>query len=481
MQDNQIINIEAQILSTILHFGKDIFESVYDFLRASDFSLHLHSCIFKACERLLNENSTIDENTVCLEMQKDMKINLDDIMPIISLSPLSNLETYIKMIKENAIKRELKNLAGFIHKESTSPQNSSDMILDSIESKIFALSMHKDTEGFVKGKEAVIKAIEHIKRVKELQNILIGTDTGFKELNEITTGFNKGELIVIGARPSMGKTALILSMILKTLASGRGVALFNLEMSITELMLRMLSAHSRIPMQDIRKGRLDDREMSKLSQASQYLCSKDSFYIDDGHNLTLSNLRSKLRRLKSQDSNISIAFIDYLQLMQPDKSKNLPRHEEIAEISRGLKKLARELEIPIVTLAQLNRSLEYRDDKRPILSDLKESGSIEQDADIIMFLYRDEVYKEREHKHRAASARKQGAQGTGGDKQGGTQIAPYIIPQVEDVELIVAKNRNGEIRTIKVKFEKQYTAFIDIEEHESYNSLEETQNIDIPF
>lgn len=471
--ENQIINIEAQVLSSILDSGRKVFEEVADLLKSNDFLMPLHSSIFKACERLLENDEYIDANIVCLEMQKDSQFKAEDILSIASLSPLSDIDTYIKKIKENSIKRQLKDLAGFIHKESISPSKSSEEILDSIESKVFALSVDKDTEGFLTGKDATLIALKHIKKMKETQTFLQGVDTGFKELNEITTGFGKGELVVIGARPSMGKTALILSMIIKTISSGKGVALFNLEMSTTELMIRMFSAYARIPMQDIRGGKIEDYELTKITAISQKLCDATKFFIDDGHNLTLSKLRSKLRKLKTQENNISIAFIDYLQLMQPDKSKNLPRHEEIAEISRGLKKLARELEIPIVTLAQLNRSLEYRDDKRPILSDLKESGSIEQDADIIIFLYRDEIYKERDNKHKIASARKQGQK----------EIEAYKIPDVEDVELIVAKNRNGEIKTIKAKFEKKYTLFVDDEELRMIENMEaqSEEPIDMPF
>lgn len=450
--------IERVVLSAIL-FSPDKFDEICDILSYNDFAFPLHSCMFRACETLNKSNTPITPELICIEMNKSMEVTLDDIAFIIAESPIVDIDSYVRQIKNASLNRSLFSLSSFIRDESLKSSASAMQILEEVEKKVYTLSLQDSSSDFRTAQEVVYATMQIINENKSKLGALKGIDTGFKELNHATTGFNDGELIIIGARPSMGKTALILSMILKIISSGKGVALFSLEMPAEQLMLRMLSARSMVPLQLVRSGDMNDDEVAKLTQASQDLCGHTNFYIDDGQ-LSLSSLRTKMRKLKAKDESVGIVMIDYLQLMASmGGMNNSARHEIIGEISRGLKILARELKIPIVALSQLNRTLESRDDKRPILSDLRESGSIEQDADIIIFLYRDEVYKERESKQQVAAAKKKKNQGEN------VEVGElYKAPEIEKAELILAKNRNGATRTIEILYNKKYTLFQD--EHE---------------
>ena len=254
----------------------------------------------------------------------------------------------------------------------------------------------------------------------------------------------------------MGKTAFMLSIAQSILNANVGVAIFSLEMPALQLMIRLLSSLSSISMQNLRRGNLNDAELEQLSICTDAMEKKELF-IDDGSVLNISQLRSKLRKLKRQHPNVGIAMIDYLQLMVGDRNQG--KQIEISDISRGLKTLARELQMPIIALSQLNRELEKRDDKRPILSDLRDSGAIEQDADMILFLYRDDVYKKRADKERKARLEKEG--------KGGDFKPEYEERDVEPAEIIVAKNRNGETKTIRIQFRKRFTRFENPETNET--------------
>ena len=457
---NIIEKIERMVLSAIL-FSPDKFDEICEVLTYTDFLFPLHSCMFHACEILYKTNMPITSEIVCIEMNKTMQVSLDDIAHISAEFPTANLDTYVEQIKNASINRSLLSLASFIRDESIKSGSIAKDTLEKVEKRLYALSLQDSHTDFRNAEDVILSTIELIKANKAKMGALKGINTGFRDLNIATTGFNPGELIVIGARPSMGKTALILSMALKIISSHKGVAIFSLEMPAEQLMLRMLSAKSMVPLQSVRSGDMNDSEFTKLTQATQDLSSHRNLYIDDGSQLTLAGLRTKMRKLKARDNTVSIAMIDYLQLMSGMESMNAKavRHEFIAEISRGLKNLARELNIPIIALSQLNRMLENRDDKRPILSDLRESGAIEQDADIIIFLYRDEVYKERESKQQIAAAKRKKNQGEEIDIQD-----PYKAPDIELSELILAKNRNGETRTIEMLYNKKYTLFQDINE-----------------
>ena len=265
-------------------------------------------------------------------------------------------------------------------------------------------------------------------------------------------------------------TALVLNMALKALERGEGVAFFSLEMPAEQLMLRMLSAKTSIPLQALRVGNLRDDEWSRLSNAVDEI-SQRKLFVDDGGYATIHHVRSKLRKLKSQHPEISMAMIDYLQLMSGDSKGGsfAGRQQEISEISRGLKQLARELEIPIIALSQLNRSLESRENKRPMLSDLRESGAIEQDADIILFVYRHDVYLEREEKEKEMKAKAEGKE----------YESKFKRKEEEETELIIGKQRNGPTGTVELIFQKSFTRFVDKKkDEEPYEVVFESGNID---
>ena len=246
----------------------------------------------------------------------------------------------------------------------------------------------------------------------------------------------------------MGKTAFTLNLAQNILDDGLGVAIFSLEMPAEQLMLRMLSAKTSIPLQKLRVGDLDDDQWSRLTSASDEM-AKQKLFVDDDGMLNIHQLRSKLRKLKSQHQEISLCVIDYLQLMNGSSSKD--RHLEVSEISRGLKLLARELEIPIIALSQLNRGLESRNDKRPMLSDIRESGSIEQDADMILFVYRDDVYRMREEAEKEKRAKAEGVE----------YKSEFKERKEEDAEIIIGKNRNGPIGKADLIFQKDFTRFVE--------------------
>ncbi len=456
-------NIERTILGAIL-FDPSIFDTIREEVSNDDFFYPAHRHIYEICNHLYIQNNPLDIEFIKNKIDSKI-IGDDELLSILATNPIANIENYITLLKENSLKRKLHNLAMLLREQSQNDNLKSQEILDNIEKKIYLISTQSVQSEFRNAQEIIDSTMEKIKELKTKGNQLVtGIASGFIELDKTTTGFNKGDLIIIGARPSMGKTTLFLNMAQNILKHQNGVAVFSLEMPAEQLMLRMLSALSNIPLQKLKVGDLNDDEMIELSKQAEFMAQKD-FFVDDGGNLSISTLRSKLRKLKSKNPNIQIAIIDYLQLMH---GNNKERHIEISEISRGLKILARELQIPIIALSQLNRSLETRDDKKPILSDLRESGSIEQDADIILFLYRDEVYHMREMTSKLAKLEKDGKESEA--KKQKEAIIKARQKDIESAEIIIAKNRNGETRDISIQFNKRYTRFenISTEKETSY-------------
>lgn len=442
------IAIERSLLSAIL-YDPSIFSDCEESLESSDFGYKNHSEIFMAMRELYHRDLPIAEDFIRKKVSLDID---DDMFEILSTTPIVDIKSYIKELKDLSLKRKLHHLANLIKDKSLNKDLPSVDIINEIEGEIFRLQSSSQNKEFRKFSDVTSSMLFDISKLKERGNSFqIGIDTGFSELNKMTTGFNKGELIILAARPAMGKTALALNMAVPTLKDGKGVAFFSLEMGAEQLALRVMSFMSKIPLQKLRIGDLDDKEW----QYFQGMCNKLSswkFYIDDTGGLDITHLRSKLRKLKLKDPSLSLVFVDYLQIMSGISNKD--RHLEVAEISRGLKILARELEVPIVALSQLNRSLENRGDRRPTLSDLRESGSIEQDADIILFIYRDSYYKRKDAKENIERARKEGK-----------QLPKEEIPaeqEVEEVELIIGKHRNGPIGTIKLQMHTIYTHFVSI-------------------
>ena len=459
------LDIERGILNAILLDGK-VYEDVAAILKPKDFYLPFHQAVFETMEELYKKDLPIDEVFLRDALEKKKKMDEEFFLEILGTAPIEAVEAYAKEIKELATKRELIHLSTEIQKIVFEEDKRAIEEVEEIQSKLFQIATSNVSGDFKDSSNIVQDTIKFIKTQAAKKNkIVTGLDTGFIGLNRMTSGFNEGDLIIIAARPSMGKTAFALNIALNVVKKDKGVAIFSLEMPAEQLMLRMLSAASQIPLQDMRRGALSDEEWSKLSEVSDYLSTKPLFVDDEGY-INIHTIRAKLRKLKAQNPELSLAIIDYLQLISSDQRE---RHLAIAEISRSLKLLARELQIPIIALSQLNRALESRPNKRPMLSDLRESGAIEQDADIIMFIYRDDVYKMMEAKKKQKEALEQGKK---------VEI-DFQEKEVEDAEIIIGKQRNGPTGTVEMLFHKKYTKFED--KTGEYKEVEPTEaNIEVP-
>ena len=445
------INIERSVLSSII-FDPEIIEDILGILKHIDFYHPAHQQIFKVMEDLSNNDLPIDEEFIRKRLSgKDIDDSI--YLEILSSNPISNIMAYVAEIKDAAVKRELASLAHVIVKEVEDDEKSAIQSVDVVQNALYKITTDSASSELKDMETINIETLDLIQKMKERgDSYLIGETTGFISLDKKTTGFNAGDLVIIAARPAMGKTALVLNMALKNIEANKGVVIFSLEMPSSQLMLRLLSAKTSIPLQDLRKGSLSDQQWTILTSAFDELNTK-KLWVDDNGSLNINQLRARVRKLaQNPDNNISMIIIDYLQLMQGTGTKD--RHQEVSEISRGLKMLAREIDIPIIALSQLNRGLESRPDKRPMLSDIRESGSIEQDADIIMFVYRDDVYKERDELRKEKEAKDKGEQYT----------SSFVNKAEEDAELIIGKQRNGPTGTVKLIFQKSMTRFIDKEQ-----------------
>ena len=313
--------------------------------------------------------------------------------------------------------------------------NPIDESLDSAEKLIFDIAANKATSDLVHAKDLVLKAYENIEYRYEHQDELLGTPTGFYDLDDTLNGLQKSDLIILAARPSMGKTAFALNIAQNVAIRAKvPVAIFSLEMSKDQLMHRMLCSEAEVDSQRLKTGNMQSKDWEKLANAMNEF-SQAPIYIDDTSGCTITDIRAKCRRLKMQEKNLGLVLIDYLQLMEGSGRED--RMQQISAISRGLKILAKELDVPVIALSQLSRAVESRTDKRPMLSDLRESGAIEQDADIVMFIYRDEYYRK-------------------------TEDGEEEVQRAEtkgESEIIIAKHRNGGLGTIKLIFQGNITKF----------------------
>ncbi|NWF66825.1 MAG: replicative DNA helicase [Campylobacterales bacterium] len=462
MNDN-LLNIERALLSS-LFFNPQTIEDLIEKIGHKDFYLPSHQMIYKACEELYAKNEPIDDELIREILIKDKKFDDTVLLDILSTNPIVNVEAYIKIVKENSIKRELNKLAITISKLTNEDNQITSDVIDFVQAEIYKITQDTTTE-FKDSVTVLASTLDHIQKMKERGNSrLIGIDTGFRDLNKMTSGFGEGDLVIIAARPSMGKTAFVLNILQKALSRNESVAFFSLEMPAEQLMLRVLSMKTSIPLQELRIGNLRDDEWDRLNQACSTL-EKSKLFIDDDSMLNIHQLKAKLRKLKNKHPEINLAIIDYLQLMSGSSNKD--RHLEVSEISRGLKMLARELKIPIIALSQLNRGLESRSNKRPMLSDLRESGAIEQDADIILFIYRDDVYRAQEEKEKEMKARADGKEHT----------KKFNEKEEEEAEIIIGKQRNGPTGTVDLIFQKKFTRFVD-SGHVPIEHVYTTSNID---
>lgn len=457
------LSIERGVISAVLYDGK-LYEDVISIIKPKDFYLPFHQKVFEAMERLYINDLPIDEIFVKEELEKREAYDAEYYLELISTAPVETVESYAKEIKDKAVKRELLHFANLVKQSVV--ENEDDRAIDTVEkiqSELFEIATQSMTGDFKDGEKIALSTLEYIKEQQKKANKLVtGLDTGFIDLNKMTSGFHPGDLIILAARPSMGKTSFALNIAGHALKNDKAVAVFSLEMPAEQLMLRMLSASAGLPLQQVRTGNLDEQGWSTLTRAVDYY-SSTQLYVDDDGNATIHSVRAKLRKLKVMNDNLSLVVIDYLQLMSGD---NKERHLQVSEISRGLKLLARELNVPIIALSQLNRGLESRPDKRPMLSDLRESGAIEQDADIILFVYRDDVYKNREARQKIKEA----------EQKGERSEIQIVEKEVESAEIIIGKQRNGPTGTVDLQFNKKFTRFENKEiEINEYTPMEDTQ------
>ncbi|MFT7824161.1 MAG: replicative DNA helicase [Sulfurimonas sp.] len=464
MENMYNLNIERAVLSAII-FDPEIYEEIAAKLNPQDFYLPFHQHLFSAMGELSHEEKPIDEEFLRAKLHAKGKFDEVAMLDLLSANPISNTAAYLSEIKAKASKRALATLATEIKKTTIEDDLPAEEVMNLVEKKLYEITQNSTNEDFRESEEITLAMMDEIERLKLLGNSkLIGTDTGFRNLNDKTSGFGKGDLVIIAARPAMGKTALVLNMALKALERDEGVAFFSLEMPAEQLMLRLLSAKTSIPLQSLRIGDLRDEEWSQLSAATDEL-SKKKLFVDDGGHATIHQVRSKMRKLKSQHPEISVAIIDYLQLMSGEGKEG--RQQEVSDISRGLKQLARELQIPIIALSQLNRGLEARENKRPMLSDLRESGAIEQDADIILFVYRDDVYREAKEKEKEMKAKAEGKE----------YSSDFRKKSEEEAEIIIGKQRNGPTGTVDLVFQKRFTRFVDASHSPAFEVVYEEGDI----
>lgn len=428
-------NIEAEkaVLSAILLDDQNL-TLVSDVLKPSDFYTKAHNIIYQAVLDLAQENKKVDLLVLQDHLQTkkllDQAGGIEYIMELQEDIPaMGLLAQHAQIVKDKAMLRDLIHSAADII-GSCYEQNIQeiDSVLDAAEQKIFQISNKLAAPTFTKLDSILKKTFQQLAQVKSSHEGITGISTGFSEFDQMTSGMQRGDLLILAARPSMGKTALALNMAMSAWHTGNAVGIFSLEMSAEQLVLRMLSAESQISHQKIRNALVSPDEWMNLTNTAARLAEAKVF-IDDSPSINIMELRAKARKLKSQE-NISLLVIDYLQLISSHQ-RHENRNQEISSISRALKALAKELGIPVLALSQLSRSLENRMDKRPMLSDLRESGAIEQDGDVIFFIYRDVVYNpDTEH--------------------------PDIA------EVIIGKQRNGPVGSFNTRFHGEITCFEDI-------------------
>ena len=413
---------------------RDAITIASEILTVDDFYQKQYGILFEAMVELYTENVPVDLITLQNRLkEKDVPpeiSSLEFVRDMITKVPTSvNVGTYAKIVSEKAALRRLIRVNEEIASACYAGKDSVEEIMEDTEKKIFQVLQRKTNDEFVPIKDVVLNALDKIEAASRMKGSVTGMPTGFIDLDYKTSGFQPSDLILIAARPSMGKTAFVLNIAeYMAFRSNETVAIFSLEMSKEQLVNRLFALESRVDSQILRTGNLSDNDWSSLIEAAGVI-GRSNLIIDDTPGISVSELRSKCRKYKLEH-NLGIIMIDYLQLMQGSR-KSESRQQEISDISRSLKEIARELQVPVVALSQLSRAVEQRPDHRPMLSDLRESGAIEQDADVVMFLYRDDYYNHDTEKKDVA-------------------------------EVIIAKQRNGPIGTVELAWLPRYTKFANM-------------------
>ena len=450
MTDNlppQNIEAEQAVLGAIF-LNTDALADAMEYVEADDFYRRAHQILFQAMVNLNNDGEAIDVLTV----QNYLTTNnqLDDVGGVAYIAELAtsvptaaNAGYYAKIVEGKSMLRRLISTATNIITQANNGDDDVPSLLDSAERQIMDVSERRNRSGFREIKDVLNETLSDIDRLSQQSEDITGLPTGYREFDKMTAGLQPDNLIILAARPAVGKTAFALNIAQNVATStDTSVAIFSLEMSAESLVNRMLCAEGSINANHLRTGQLDEGEWQNLIVAMGAL-SNTSIFIDDTPGIKMAEIRAKCRRLAKEKGNLGLVVIDYLQLIEGSNKES--RQQEVSEISRQLKKLAKELSVPILALSQLSRGVEQRQDKRPVLSDIRESGSIEQDADIVAFLYRDDYYERGESKS---------------EEDGADQDS--LNQDVGEVELIIEKNRAGARGTVKLLFIKSYNKFSNI-------------------
>ncbi|MFC4651529.1 replicative DNA helicase [Lactococcus nasutitermitis] len=437
----QDLEAEQAVLGAIFLDSERLVE-VKEYLTSNDFYKNAHKLIFRTMEKLFDTREAIDVLTVRsqLENQGDLEAigGISYIAELAANTPTAaNAVYYAKIVAEKSLLRQLINKLTSSVQKAYEQDSPADDILAEAEKNLIDVQQGRNTSGFRKISEIINLSLDDIEKHAQDKSVVTGLATGYVELDRMTTGLHDEELIIIAARPAVGKTAFALNIAQNIgTKQDKAVAIFSLEMGAESLVNRMIAKEGRIESQHLRTGQLTDDEWNALFIATGAL-SQSEIYIDDTPGIKITEIRARARKLAQESGNLGLILIDYLQLISGTGREN--RQQEVSEISRQLKILAKELHVPVIALSQLSRGVEQRQDKRPVLSDIRESGSIEQDADIVAFLYRDDYY-ERE-----------------GEEDDGESM------QDNSVEVIIEKNRSGSRGTVKLAFIKEYSSFDNID------------------
>src|SRR5574344_95218 len=387
--------------------------------------------IFIAINDLHSQNIPLDSATVKNEIEKKGSINeiggIEYLSEVIdSVITAANVDYYIDIVRDKALRRLLIDVTTNITTDAYNEEEETNNLIDDAEKRIFSVTKARKAGEFKTIGDVIRTTQEELERLAKNQTDITGVPSGFYDLDKITSGFHENELIILAARPAMGKTAFGLNLAVNAAVSTKkNVAIFNMEMSAEQLAFRMISSIGGIEQNKLRTGRLEHNDWKKVNEAMSEL-GDTNLYIEDTPGMTVSEIRAKCRRLATKEPGLAMVVIDYLQLIQGNNKYEGNRQQEVSDISRSLKTMAMELKVPVIALAQLSRSVELRENKRPIMSDLTESGSIEQDADIVAFLYRDDYYNKK------------------AEDKSNTSLT----------ELIISKHRNGGTGTIELLFER---------------------------
>ena len=433
-----VIDMEKELLSAMMIKGGVAIPKIQEIIREEDFYRPEHRMIFRVMMELYQNGDLPNPLIISETLRQKGYGNQIGMKYVYTLSALTNttayIETYAKTIREKAFLRQLIDIGQEIVDSAYENKLTAEELLREAEKKILAATIRNDKRELEKVSNILKTSLENIQHIYNNPGSLRGVPTGLADVEKVLNGLHKSDLILLAARPSMGKTALALNIAVNAAKRDKVVALFSLEMSCEQIGNRLLSSESKVNSLHLNTGNLSGGDMNKLVDALDDL-SRLNIFIDDTPGISILDLRSKARRLKHEVGDLDLIVLDYLQLMQGRSSRNteMNRQQEISEISRSLKALARELNVPILALSQLSRNVEMRAEKKPQLSDLRESGSLEQDADIVLFLYRDEYYNR--------------------DESENENVA----------ELIIAKNRNGPTTSVRLQFQKEYLLFRNLE------------------